>query len=78
MTSPVASLASHRRKKALADTCPRCRPEQTCLYHLLTELHARMDAARGTDLADEALADALAVLGSIIRPATARDERTSK
>lgn len=34
--------------------------------------------ARGTDLADEALADALAVIGSIIRPATTHDERTTR
>lgn len=76
MTATVISLSSRLKQRA-EQSCNYCRPTWKCGPHRLLELAGRLNAARGTDMQDEAITDALAVIESITAAALA-DERSAR
>lgn len=76
MTATVTLLSSRRKQRA-EQTCRYCAPGWKCGPHRLLELADRLVSARGTDLADEAISDALAVIEGITTAALP-DERTAR
>lgn len=76
MTATVTLLSSRRKQRA-EQTCRYCAPGWTCGPHRLLQLAERLNAARGTDLQDEAITDALAVIEQITAVALP-DERTAR
>ena len=74
MSADVIDLASRHKTE---DACYYCRPGFTCGPHRLVALAGRLEAARGTELVDEALTDALAVIERIAAE-TLHRERTAR
>lgn len=78
MTATVTSLTARRVSRSREETCRYCRPGFVCGPHQLYDLGERLRRARGTDLMDEALTDALAVIDQITADVLSRDERTTR
>ena len=77
MTATVTDLADRRKAQTREETCRYCRPGFVCGPHRLYDLANRLRDARGTELVDEAIGDALAVIDRITSDVL-DDERTAR